>query len=223
PGFDIGGIFGINLPDKLRHWLRIGGFPGLLQPFAKLLLMLLHLLEPIGVAVQEIISEKTPLTQQGGGQFLRGLKRGHVLVDEGNQEGVHGARMPEGDQAAPQGGADQGSQQQEDAGPQTEPFPHNLTQKIQFRLRPNPSAETARRHIQKRQLIYVTTKIRGSPREANHAVPGTGNLVYFWAGGIIPGGRQLPPESGGRGGFPSRAVKNINNIEDLIRMKSAAD
>jgi hypothetical protein len=50
------------------------------------------------------------------------------------------------------------------------------------------------------------------PWEANHAVPGTDNLVYFLIGGIILGGRQLQPGSGCSGGFPSREVKNLKNI-----------
>ena len=89
--------------------------------------MLLHLLEPVGIAVQEVVGEIAFLLEQGGFQLLGGLEGSHVLVDQGDQERVHGPGVPEGDQAAQQGGANQGGQQQKNAGPQTEPFPHKLT------------------------------------------------------------------------------------------------
>ena len=76
--------------------------------------------EPPLIAVQEIVGQITLLFEEGNFQAFGGLVGGQVLINEGGKEGVGRAGVPDGHQAAHQGGEDQGPQKQKNPGPQAD-------------------------------------------------------------------------------------------------------
>ena len=120
-------ILRVNLRDSLAHGFGVCRFPGLSQPVREGAVVPVDFFEPFGVAVQKVIGQVTFLLQQGILQFFRRVVGSHVLVDQGDQERVHGGIVPQGHQAAADRGEHQRHQEHEDAGPQAEALPHVFT------------------------------------------------------------------------------------------------